>query len=569
MGKIIRLDPHLANMIAAGEVVERIGNVVKELVANALDAGAKNIGVSLRESGLASIRVTDDGSGMDQADAVLAFERHATSKLKTERDLFRIATLGFRGEALPSIAAVATVELVTSTGSAEGFRVVSKEGRLVESGLAAAARGTTVTVTKLFHNTPARLKFIRSTQAELAFIVELVDKYAITRPDVAFTLENDGRTLSRTSGRNDPIEVLAAVYGLAAARDMKAFSGRDRDYRMSGFAASPLVNRASKAYVTVSVNGRVIKSLRVVQAIVDGYGQTLPHGRYPISAIDITTDPSLLDVNVHPTKLEVRFSEEATLLRLIETSVRKALSGTPLIQPAVLPEQVEPSLIQPAFAFGTGADRGVDELRETAEPYVAAPQNGPFPAFDYLGQYAGTYLIFQNADGLYLVDQHAAAERIRYERYRKAMGSPAMATYTLLVPIEIGLSRSAGIAASAMEDELRTVGVEVIRSAADTIVATRVPAWFPRGLEAEYIETMVETIQNEKTLSTADIRDALAKSLSCKRSIKANRYINATEVATLLADLARCENPFTCPHGRPIVVKIALREIEKWFKRVL
>ncbi len=569
MGKIIRLDPHLSNMIAAGEVVERVGNVVKELLENALDAGAKNIGVVLKEAGLASITVADDGCGMDPEDAVLAFERHATSKLRTERDLFRIATLGFRGEALPSIAAVSHVELVTSTGGASGWRVVWKEGKPVASGLSAAAPGTTVTVTKLFHNTPARLKFIRSAEAELAFIVELVDKYAIARPDVAFTLENDARVLIRTNGRNRPLEVLAAVYGVAAAKGMKPFAGRDRDYRVSGFVADPLVNRASKSYVTVAVNGRVVRSVRVVQAIVDGYGQTLPHGRYPIAAIDIATDPSLLDVNVHPTKLEVKFSEEAALLGLVTSAVGAALAKTPLIQPAVRTDASAEAPVQPAFSFDAQEPGDASEIRETAAAYPPSQGERPFPAFDYVGQYAGTYLIFQNADGLYLVDQHAAAERIRYERYAKAMGSPVQATYQLLVPTEIGWSTSEAVAVPAMASELARLGVEVHAEADGRIVATRVPAWLPRGEEAESIELMAETIRNEKTLSTAAVRDGLAKSLACKRSIKANRYINQDEVRTLMADLERCDQPYTCPHGRPIVVKIALREIEKWFKRVL
>ncbi len=569
MGKIIRLDPHLSNMIAAGEVVERVGNVVKELLENALDAGAKNIGVVLKEAGLASITVADDGCGMDPEDAVLAFERHATSKLRTERDLFRIATLGFRGEALPSIAAVSHVELVTSTGGASGWRVVWKEGKPVASGLSAAAPGTTVTVTKLFHNTPARLKFIRSAEAELAFIVELVDKYAIARPDVAFTLENDARVLIRTNGRNRPLEVLAAVYGVAAAKGMKPFTGRDRDYRVSGFVADPLVNRASKSYVTVAVNGRVVRSVRVVQAIVDGYGQTLPHGRYPIAAIDIATDPSLLDVNVHPTKLEVKFSEEAALLGLVTSAVGAALAKTPLIQPAVRTDASAEAPVQPAFSFDAQESGNASDIRETAAAYLPSQGERPFPAFDYVGQYAGTYLIFQNADGLYLVDQHAAAERIRYERYAKAMGSPVQATYQLLVPTEIGWSTSEAVAVPAMASELARLGVEVHAEADGRIVATRVPAWLPRGEEAESIELMAETIRNEKTLSTAAVRDGLAKSLACKRSIKANRYINQDEVRTLMADLERCDQPYTCPHGRPIVVKIALREIEKWFKRVL
>ncbi|MFA5006401.1 MAG: DNA mismatch repair endonuclease MutL [Candidatus Izemoplasmatales bacterium] len=566
MGQIVRLDPHLSNMIAAGEVVERVGNVVKELVENALDAGSRRIGVSLREAGLAQIRVEDDGCGMDAADAALAFERHATSKIRTERDLFRIATLGFRGEALPSIAAVAAVELVTSMGDAAGRKVAWKEGRLVADEVSAAAKGTVVTVSRLFFNTPARLKFVKSPEAELAFIVELVDKYAITRPDVAFSLENDGRTLLRTRGNGDAVETLAAVYGVGVAKAMRPYAGRGRDYRVSGLLAEPLVHRASRAYVTISVNGRVVRSQRAVQAIIDGYGQSLPHGRYPIATLDIAADPSLLDVNVHPTKLEVKFSEEAELWRLVEASVAAALRDVRVILPATRPEETPKEVFQPSFALGDSEP----ETPAVAEPAVIyeAPVDASFPVFDYIGQFAGTYLLFQNAEGLHLVDQHAAAERIRYERYARSMGAPLAAVYEVLIPIDLGLSNADGIAATAVSAELAALGVTVDVGSDSSTAVTRVPAWFPRGMEAEYVETILATIHSERTLSTAAVRDELAKSLACKRSIKANRYINEGEVRTLLSELAKCEHPYTCPHGRPIIVRIGVREIEKWFKRI-
>ncbi|MFH0992886.1 MAG: DNA mismatch repair endonuclease MutL, partial [bacterium] len=331
MGIIIKLDPHLANMIAAGEVVERVGNVVKELMENAIDANASVIAIELKESGLAAIRVADNGSGMEADDALAAFERHATSKIRSERDLFRIASLGFRGEALPSIAAVSRVELVTSTGGAAGRKVVYRDGALLENGLCSAAKGTSVTVTKLFYNTPARLKFLKSPHAELAFIAELVDKYAIARPDIAFSLSNDNRMLVRTSGNNDRSAVVAAVYGVAAAKEMVPFAGANRDYRVKGRLASPIVNRVSRSYVTVAVNGRVVRNPKAVQAIVEGYGQTIPKGRYPIVFVDIATDPLLIDVNIHPTKLEIKFSEEASLMGLLTETIRKAVGGFRII----------------------------------------------------------------------------------------------------------------------------------------------------------------------------------------------------------------------------------------------
>jgi len=570
MGRIIRLDPHLSNMIAAGEVVERVGNVVKELLENALDAGAKHIDVSLRESGLAQIRVADNGSGMDRDDAVLAFERHATSKIRTERDLFRIGSLGFRGEALPSIAAVANVELVTSTGAAEGWRVFWRDGALVASGLSAAAPGTTVSVTKLFHNTPARLKFVKSTQAELAFIAELVDKYALTRPDVAFRLENDGKVLLSTSGRGDLRAVLAAIYGVAAAKEMRPFAAADRDYRVSGMLSSPLVNRASRGYVTVSVNGRVIRSAKAVQAIVDGYGQTLPHGRFPIVTAEIATDPSLLDVNVHPTKLEVRFSEEGALWALLARAIRETLAGVRLIQPAERPEPVRTAgddTVPATLPSGDGTD--LFTFEERPSEFVHGPSSAPLPAMDYIGQYAGTYLVLQNPEGLHLVDQHAAAERIRYERYAKAMAVPPTAIYRPILAVEVAFSVHDAVRIAAGAAEFARLGVEIQPGENGVFAVTAVPAWLPRGMEAELVGDMGELLIADRPLSTSAMRDALAKSLSCKRSIRANRHLNENEVTTLMKDLAACENPYTCPHGRPVVVRIALREIEKWFRRVL
>ena len=578
MGIIIRLEEHLANMIAAGEVIERPANVVKELVENALDAGASSVDIELREGGLSGIAVTDDGRGMDFEDALLAFERHATSKIKTEPDLFRIRSLGFRGEALPSMAAVARVELETSQGGSSGTKVVFQAGKKISAGTGPARKGTRVSVTKLFYNTPARLKYLKGPVPELAVITDMVDKFALAHPDVGFSLSHEGKEILRTPGNGKVLEVLGRIYGFGVARMMKPFRREDREYRLSGVIANPLVNRSAKSYMTLIANGRVIKNPKIAAAVVEAYGQLIPKGRYPVALLEIACDPLLLDVNIHPTKAEIKFSEEAKLLNLIRDTLQDVLRSFQVVQeapaakPPVFGEEpgdlgFAPLNPERPLALAEAEPALPEEAEEPLPPAPAIPEKR-LPELEYIGQYAGTYLLFQNAEGLYLLDQHAAAERIRYERYRRKMGEPDPGFYDLLVPFNLDFALHEAPEIQELLPVLKTFGIVLSPSGTTSFFLRSVPAWFPAGEEEANAETVVRTALEGKDLRAAEVRDELAKLLACKRSIKANRYINAGEVFALLADLRACENPYTCPHGRPVLVKIGLRDVEKWFKRV-
>jgi len=590
MGKIIRLEQRLANMIAAGEVIERLGNVVKELVENSIDASATRIEIELLESGMNLIRVVDNGSGMDASDALLAFERHATSKIHSEYELFHLASLGFRGEALASISAVAKVELITAQGQDTGYKVVYQDGKILSEGLASPRKGTDISVTKIFYHTPARLKHLKSPQAELAYIVDLVDKLALSHPEIAFHLANNGKVLLKTNGNNSSIEVLGEIYGIDVIREMLPFKGETRDYAIEGMLTSPLFNRSSKNAITVIVNGRIVKNFKAIQAVIEGLDQKLTKGRYPVALIRISCDPLLIDANIHPTKQEVKFSDEGFLFELIRKTIAKASESFSLVQIATigpLIQTVDENQVQlnfasagpmadqsgrfeasdrPDYAFSQ-ASLGISEGFET-ESAAQTEKRFVWPAFDYIGQYRGTYLLFQNAEGLYLIDQHAAAERIRYERYLKKMSLPIATIKEMMVPLNLSFSNHEVVLIEPYIQILKAFGLEIEQSGKSSYFIRSIPAWFPDGFELIYAESVIRTLIEEKPLSVASIRNELAILLACKHSIKANRFIDNREVKTLLEDLAACDNPHTCPHGRPIMVKFEQLEIEKWFKRV-
>lgn len=577
MGKIMKLDQRLANMIAAGEVIERLGNVVKELVENAIDALATSIDIELEEAGMKSIKVTDNGTGMDEADALMAFERHATSKIHSEYELFHLASLGFRGEALASIAAVSKVVMTTSLGNNQGVKIVFQDGALVSSSIAAPKKGTQIEVTRLFYHTPARLKHLKSPQAELAFTVDIINKIALSHPFVAFKLIHQGKTLLRTVGNGQQIAIISEIYGSDVAKSVKQFSGKNRDYQLEGLIASPVYNRASKNAITMIANGRIIRNYRLTQAVTEALEQKLPKGRYPILVFEIKSDPLLIDANIHPTKQEVKFSEEMALYELIKTEIRKAIDETAIFQtvePNYVPvTETVSDQIKMSFQETIKPVAEINEQKISYSDQIAAskPVNlvKPFPDFDYIGQYRGTYLVFQNEDGLFLIDQHAAAERIRYENYLKKMSEDYHQSKELMIPFNLHFSNSESLIIEKYINDLKTFGLEIEPSSQSSYFVRSVPSWFPLDKEMDYAEMVIRTLMNEKPLSISFIIDELAILLACKHSIKANRYINKTEIDTLLSDLSKCNNPHTCPHGRPIMVKINHLDIEKWFKRVM
>lgn len=575
MGKIIKLDPKLSNMIAAGEVVERISNVVKELVENSLDASSSIVDVVLEESGFKKIIVSDNGLGMDQDDALLAFERHATSKITNEYDLFHIKSLGFRGEALPSIASVSRVELDTSTGD-EGIKIVYEDGDLVSQSIGRFQRGTQITITRLFYHTPARFKYLKSPQSELSNIIDLINKFSISYPEIRFSLSNNGKVLYQSSGNGNTLDVLAKIYGIEVAKSMRRFSGKNRDYEISGFVSNPIQNRSTKNYISVFVNHRYVKSSKVTKSVIEAYGALIPLNRYPIVYLHISVDPGLIDVNIHPTKQEVKFSEESALYYLIKDVIQKKLELVEVIQPIHKVKSENPNQI-------TISELPLQELTINEDSLIYHEDSTPaakttkleernkkmLPELEYIGQYHGTYLLFQNASGLYLLDQHAAAERIRYERYSKKMSVDHKTAYQLLVPMQIELSQEYTTYLSEHLNEIEEFGITLRQASPSTYEILSIPSWFPRGYEIIYTESVLMTFVEQKTLSKLTIIDDLAKLLSCKHSLKANAYVSKMEAEQLYHDLNQCQDPYTCPHGRPILLSMNQIEIEKWFKRIM
>lgn len=711
MGKIRLLDDHIANQIAAGEVVERPSSVVKELVENSIDAGSTRIEVTLEEGGIHYIRVKDNGAGMDGEDCKMAFFRHATSKISSGKDLFRIRSLGFRGEALPSIAAVAKVECLTSPDtSGLGRRMVVEGSNIVVEEDAASARGTDIHVRELFYNTPARLKYMKTIQTELGHVSDYMYRLALAHPGIAFSLKHNGNSLLHTMGNGDLLQAIAAVYGTAAAKQMIAVREETPDYRIAGFLARPEWTRANRFGISTLINGRYIRNYALVQSILKGYHTLLPINRFPLAVLHIDMSPELVDVNVHPSKLEVRFSKEAELTQSLEEAVRGTLHQEVLIpqgsKPAakkpVVREQIawygddtaappgspaagpasgaaapgqapapaesaasgtdkpasaglsgapeagpaaagppfpaaepgsagaaraparspEPPLVSggsgdgggtyaaaqrshgrtamtggAAAAHGGVAARGgpgravrpgagsassaagtaryADGMRPPAAELEPGNGTGPgvlpaFPRLTPIGQLHGTYILAQNEEGLYMIDQHAAHERINYEYYYEKFGKPQEASQELLVPLTLDFTSAEAEVLKERLDWFEKAGVYLESFGGSSFIVRAYPHWFPAGEEKGIIDEMAEWILSEKKqLDLAKLREKSSTLCSCKASIKANQSLTRTEMEALLARLAACRIPYTCPHGRPIVVSFSTYELEKMFKRVM
>ena len=591
MGKIIQLDDALSNLIAAGEVVENMASVVKELVENSIDASSKNIKIDLLESGLNEIKVTDDGTGMSKEDIYMSVKRHATSKIKTSHDLYHISSLGFRGEAIPSIASVSHLEIISSEGEV-GYRIFLLKGDFKEEGEYAPRKGTSVTVRYLFYNTPARLKHLKATNTELSFIVDYINKIALSHPEISFTLTNNNKTIFRSTGSNDPLKVLSNIYSIDIIKNMVPFNGKNQYFEISGYLTKPIFNRSSRNHVTVIANNRMIKNNKIIYAVNEAYKTYLPVGKHPIVFLKIDLDPLLIDVNVHPQKLEVKFTEERMLLSLIRNTISDKLKSLSLIPE--MKEKIEDkveyvtldlespgngksSVVKEDFVVyldNLVEKKKISEIDGLKQESQVAPKSQEIrttkiPRLEYIGQYLGTYLIAQNEEGLFIIDQHAAAERIRYEKYYKRIASVSIETYELLIPITLDLSNQEVIALKDQKEILLPLGIELEINQMSTIDITKVPTWFVEGYERIYTEEIIKYVLEGKDIGIMNVKDSLAKSLSCKHSIKANKYININEINKLLHDLENCENPYTCPHGRPTIIKFTQQEIEKLFLRIM
>lgn len=759
MARIKVLDEQLANQIAAGEVVERPSSVVKELVENAVDAGSTSIDVTIEEGGLSLIRVVDNGGGIEGDDLPTAFQRHATSKIATSSDLFRIASLGFRGEALPSIAAVSRLSCTSATdGSGLARRLIIDGGTTNAVEPANAPQGTDMSVRDLFFNTPARLKYMKSIQTELGHISDYMNRVALAHPGIAITLKHNGSSLLRTLGTGDRLQVIAAVYGTSVAKAMLPIAASDADYELTGYISKPELTRANRNGITVVVNGRYIRSHAVNQSLLQAYHTLLPINRFPLAIIEVGMHPGLLDVNVHPSKMEVRFSKETELRSLIERAVKSALGGLrhipgpssagkrersgptyvqdaisfhiadrlkeerrthPLPEPPAMISDREPNAASKGETSGSSPEPIVDHsaastnsgdagesnhgntkpetgrvsnanangsggvssaqrsgsydrspsarawndresayvpkdaterlyarpnespghasaVRETAAslqtleseteneakskstyehgsetidemsqqqpneppnepsspiteellpeppaeperqaaaeeaPSPITPEKPSFPELHWIGQHHGTYIVAQSDDGLYLIDQHAAHERINYEYYLHKFGNPVAASQGLIVPLT--LEFTAGEASQLREciGLFAEAGVEVEPFGAQTFLVRSYPEWFPQGEEQALLEEMAELlIEERKSINITKLREKAAIMCSCKASIKANDRLSREEGDALLARLSRCVQPYTCPHGRPIIVHLSTYQLEKMFKRVM
>ena len=609
MGKIRRMSEQLANMIAAGEVIERPASVVKELLENAIDANSTSIEIQLQDSGVRQIRVIDNGEGMSESDALLAFERHATSKVKTQYDIFRIQTLGFRGEALPSIASVSDVHVKTSDGASSGVHLNIKAGEVLVNEPGVMRKGTEMEVNHLFFNTPARLKHIKSLNTELSHITDYLNKIALSHPEIAFKLLNNQRLLFQTNGQNNLQSVIASVYGFDVAKKMIPFSAKNDDFEISGFLSDPIINRASRNYVTIIVNGRAIRNYNLMRSIIEAYHTLLPKDKYPIVVLNLKLDPILVDVNVHPAKLEVRFSQEESLKTFIYHELRNVLKQveyipeTQIEEPKVVmpkPIQQTLSLTKEATFKPTIAVQMVDEnpielkkesvdvkkesvhVEEVAEPMVSleqpaqdfkvvVPTRQAIPQLElhYIGQLHGTYLLAQNEEGLFIVDQHATMERVQYEKNYALLKDVKGDCIELIIPMVLKYSANELLLLKESLPSLMKFGFEIEEFGGQSLVVRTIPVWV-QNLDAKLIvETILQQIIYDNKVDIGKLRESVAIMMSCKGSIKANQYINEHEIKQMLVDLCLCDQPYTCPHGRPIIVKLTKYEIEKLFKRVM
>ncbi|MBT2260021.1 DNA mismatch repair endonuclease MutL [Bacillus safensis] len=633
MAKIIQLSDDLSNKIAAGEVVERPASVVKELVENAIDAKSTVIEIDVEEAGLSSIRIIDNGVGIDAEDCKLAFQRHATSKIKDENDLFRVRTLGFRGEALPSIASVSHLEMKTSTGEGAGTHLALQGGKIISEKKTSGRRGTEIVVTNLFYNTPARLKYMKTVHTELGNISDVVNRIALAHPEVSIRLRHQGKILLQTNGNGDVRHVLAAIYGTAVAKKMLPLHVQSLDFEVKGYISLPEVTRASRNYMSSVVNGRYVKHFPLVKAIHEGYHTLLPIGRHPITFIEMKMDPILVDVNVHPSKLEVRLSKEQELHELIKQGIKEVFQKQQLIPSASVPKKAPmpavkneqqsltfdakqrksspaetPLTYQPeplesivyetshTDAYGMPKQEKTEasspvcyeeasservhleecavslEYEETVlheEVTETIPENERVPVMYPIGQMHGTYILAQNERGLYIIDQHAAQERIKYEYYREKVGEIKQEVQEMLVPLTFHYSKNDMLIIEEHKDILAKVGVFLEPFGSGSYIVRSHPQWFPKGEEAELIEEIIEQVLDEKRVDIKKLREEAAIMMSCKGSIKANRHLRHDEIKALLDELRQTKDPFTCPHGRPIIIHHSTYEMEKMFKRVM
>ncbi len=600
MAKIRQLDDVLSNKIAAGEVVERPSSVVKELVENSIDAHSSRIDIFIEDGGLQKIKVVDNGEGMEHIDAKMCFSRHATSKIKDDHDLFNIMTLGFRGEAIPSIASVSHFDLRTSTGQ-EGSFVKYEFGKYMSEGTCDLPQGTQITVTKLFQNVPARLKYLKSVNTEFAAIHQYIERIALAYPQIAIRLYHNNKTIFQTNGKGQLLEVIASMYGIATAKNMLPLSISNDDFEINGYISKIDTSRASKANIITLVNHRYVKNVMSIDAINNAYRSYLADNRYPIAIINIDIDPYLVDVNVHPSKLEVRFSKEHELRDLILSGVQDTLKQVDLKYQVknkqTEREKFKPQLDQVSFDLEqtqliipkesttiiskeeTALPIKTPIVKEKEEVYQVdhfkeekklTPENKPIKEKIYAkSQIHGTYLIGENEKGMYLVDQHAAQERINYEYYKEQFSHLDLTMQPLLVPLQFEYPMSEFLILEERKELLEKVGIFLDVFGEHGYILRNLPLWMKRIDENIFVDEMIQEVLHKNSLDVVVLQEHAIATLSCKASLKANTYLSPSDMQTIFDNLMRCDNPYVCPHGRPTILFYSDYELEKLFKRVV
>lgn len=595
--KIKQLDEILANKIAAGEVIERPANVVKELVENSIDASSSKIDILIEEGGMNLIEIVDDGLGMDQEDAKLCFSRHATSKITNDQDLFCIQTLGFRGEAIPSIASISHFELKTSDGQS-GSTVVYEFGKFIEQKQSDLKRGTKITVTKLFQNVPARLKYVKSVNAEFAHIQNYVERLSLSHPDIAFTLMHNGKVTYKTNGNGQLLEVIHQIYGLSVVKNMLNLKVENDEFEVEGYIGKIEINRASKNHIVTLVNHRIVKNQIAIDAINQAYRKYLADNRYPIAIINIEIDPYLVDVNVHPSKLEVKFSKESELKQLIFDGVSKTLEGVNLTYQAKEEKTVfKPQLDQldleidfrqevPPLQVQPIERTMPSSIYEEKEEYQASPINQEISEQKIVeeiketplkemkkkifvkAQIHGTYIVGEDGEGMYLIDQHAAQERINYEYFLEKYSHPDMTMRDLLVPITVEYPLSECMIIEERKELLKEVGI-YLDPFGNGFIIKQLPMWMNQINEHLFIEDMIQQVLKDNKIDLLSLQEHAIATLSCKASLKGNSHLSIESMQTIVDNLMRCDNPYVCPHGRPTIIHYSAYDLEKLFKRVV
>lgn len=595
MSKIHVLSEHLTNMIAAGEVVDRPANIVKECVENAMDAHAKVIQVEVYQGGIDRIIITDDGDGMDYEDAHLAFMRHATSKMWDEADLFNIQTMGFRGEAIPSIASVAHVDLETNNGQ-ECTHIVYDYGKLDCEEYTNCPKGTKIDVSGLFVKTPARFKHLKSINYEFSIIANLINRLALSHPEIRFRLSHDDRVVFQTSGNGKIQEILYQMYGREVATNAVEFDAKNDDFHIYGYAVQPKISRATKYFMFLSLNTRLIRSNALQKAILDAYEDFMPKNRYPIVVLQIESDTQLVDVNVHPNKWEVRLSKQADLVELIRTTLTNQLRSS-LKTVEVKQKKTEPIYEQPKITFPYPVQQEKVEIKKKEDTIEQSFSNYTkvedfkekevivnqtivqeevkeydhgYVFFDHLqvlAQLHDSYILCSNEDGLVIVDQHAAQERYHYEQIKEAFNQKVTQKQPLMAPIQLDVSPDVMAQVDTINEKVDYFGLNFEAFGTDQLIVREVPLWFQDVHQEDFLQDLIDYFMQNQQVDLNALRHKVLATMACHSSIRFNRPLSMDEMKQVIEDLKKCKQPYHCPHGRPTVITLSDNDLRKEFER--